>query len=650
MKLRFIQLISTLFWGYQTDLLLWAIPMGLILELRFLTSWRWELKQTDFYRIADLTSLALLGTIIFLFLNAREYHFLTALVQWLPLIFFPLVVVYAYSTTLRMPLDVLFHSLRRQQSPVSQSWDLDYLFFSLCLVASGMNAEHRELYLPIVGGLLIMTMLRLRSTRYQLPTWLALVSIIICLTLVTQAGLRETHLVLRAKTQAWIEQMVKNRTDPTRNKTAIGAIGQLKLSDAIKLRLAIEPGTQPPDLLVEASYDIPDGPLWLTMKPDFEAVLNTAEFRWDLNPAVQGETHAIFYQNFDNDSPLLALPWDTTVVENLPAISLQQSQLGVVQAQGLVPSPYFKVRYASGANSGRPPGDTDRYVPTSQIDVLADTIKLHHRDGLTPLDIISAIFTDFRYSLILDGDPEDPLQEFLTQRKTGHCEHFATATVLLLRQMGIPARYVVGYSVQEYSPLLAMYVVRQRHAHAWAMAYIDSKWQVVDTTPATWAANEAARANLLRPAIDLIANVSFLVGRWWRDQRIADYERLLFAISGVLGLFLIWRISRSKQVNVPSQRALGTAPVVIAGQESAYFDIERLLTTRGLYRGPGELAQHWAVRVGHPELLDLLRLHQRWRFDPRGLPMAEQRRLRKLVDDWLARDRALTANEGDESA
>jgi hypothetical protein len=649
-KLRIIQLISTLFWGYQADLLLWAIPMGLILELRFLTNWRWDLKQTDFYRVADLTSLALLGTIVFLFFNAREYHFITALVQWLPLVFFPLVTVFAYSTTLRMPLDVLFHSLRRQQSPVAQSWDLDYLFFGLCMVASGMNAEHRQLYLPIAGSLLALTMLRLRSKRYRLTTWLALVTIITCLTLATQAGLREAHLVLRAKTQAWIEQMVKNRTDPTRNKTAIGAIGQLKLSDAIVLRLAVEPGAPPPELLVEASYDIPDGSLWLTMRPDFEAILSTAEFRWDLNPAVQSDIRATFYQTFNNDTPLLALPWDTTVVEDLPAISLQTSQLGVVQAQGLVPSPYFKVRYAEGANRGSLPGDTDQYVPTSQIDVLADTIKHHKKAGLEPLEIIDAVFTDFRYSLILDGDPEDPLQEFLTQRKTGHCEHFATATVLLLRQMGIPARYVVGYSVQEYSSLLAMYVVRQRHAHAWAMAYIDNEWQVVDTTPATWAANEAAQASLMRPAIDLLANLGFLAGRWWSEQRIADYERLLFAISGMLGLFLIWRISRSKQVNIRSLGVLDATPEVIAGQESAFFDIERLLTNRGLYRGSGELAQHWAIRIGYPELLDLLHLHQRWRFDPRGLPIGEQHKLRALVDDWLEKDRALAQQRDTKSS
>lgn len=645
MKLRYIQLISTLFWGYQADLLLWAIPMGLILELRFLTSWRWALQQADFYRVADLTSLGLLGAIVFLFLNAREYHFITTLMQWLPLIFFPLVAVFAYSTTLRMPMDVLFYSLRRQQSPVTQSWDLDYLFFSLCLVASGMNAEYREIYLPIAGSLLTLALLRIRSTRYGLPTWLMLVAIIACLTLATQTGLRQTHLVMKAKTQAWIEQMIQNRTDPTRNKTAIGSVGELKLSDAIKLRLAIDPGTRPPDLLVEASYDIPDGPLWLTMKPDFETVPNTAEFRWDLNPAAQVETRVTFYQTFDDDAPILALPWDTTVVESLPAIGLQKSQLGVVQALGLIPSPYFRVRYAPGANSGSPPGDTDLYVPTSQIDVLVDTLANHTDTGLSPRNIINAIFADFRYSLILDGDEEAPVQRFLTQSKAGHCEHFATATVLLLRQMGIPARYVIGYAVQEYSPLLQMYVVRERHAHAWAIAYMDNQWQVVDTTPSTWAATEAAQTSILRPAIDLIANVSFLLGRWWGEQRVADYERTLFALSGMLGLFLIWRISHSKQVNVRSREGLDTVTERIHGQESAYFEIERMLTARGLFRDPGELPQHWAMRIGHPELLDLLHIHQRWRFDPRGLPVAEQHRLRTLVDDWLTQDRAMTANE-----
>ena len=41
------------------------------------------------------------------------------------------------------------------------------------------------------------------------------------------------------------------------------------------------------------------------------------------------------------------------------------------------------------------------------------------------------------------------LDDFLNRSRAGHCEYFATATVLLLRAAGIPARYATGYSVQE---------------------------------------------------------------------------------------------------------------------------------------------------------------------------------------------------------
>jgi len=76
-----------------------------------------------------------------------------------------------------------------------------------------MNPKRREFHLPIVGSLLMLTILRLRSTHYQLLTWPAQAAIIICLTFTIQTGLRETHVVSRAKIQAWIEQMAQNRTD-----------------------------------------------------------------------------------------------------------------------------------------------------------------------------------------------------------------------------------------------------------------------------------------------------------------------------------------------------------------------------------------------------------------------------------------------------
>jgi hypothetical protein len=88
-----------------------------------------------------------------------------------------------------------------------------------------------------------------------------------------------------------------------------------------------------------------------------------------------------------------------------------------------------------------------------------------------------------------------PMVDFLHRSKAGHCEYFATATALLLRAGGIPARYATGFAVSEKSPQRIagerIYVVRERHAHAWVRAYVNGAWVDVDTTPPVWIAAEA---------------------------------------------------------------------------------------------------------------------------------------------------------------
>ena len=62
-----------------------------------------------------------------------------------------------------------------------------------------------------------------------------------------------------------------------------------------------------------------------------------------------------------------------------------------------------------------------------------------------------------------------PLSRFLLKTRAGHCEYFATATVLLLRELGIPARYAVGYAVHETSRQRLRRALRD--AHAWCLVW-----------------------------------------------------------------------------------------------------------------------------------------------------------------------------------
>jgi transglutaminase-like putative cysteine protease len=80
----------------------------------------------------------------------------------------------------------------------------------------------------------------------------------------------------------------------------------------------------------------------------------------------------------------------------------------------------------------------------------------------------------FTYSLeTQDRDPAiDPIEDFLTKHRAGHCEYFATALTLMLRSQGIPARMVVGYRTDEWNQIAQCYQVRQLHAHTWVECWL----------------------------------------------------------------------------------------------------------------------------------------------------------------------------------
>lgn len=113
---------------------------------------------------------------------------------------------------------------------------------------------------------------------------------------------------------------------------------------------------------------------------------------------------------------------------------------------------------------------------------------------LTPMEIASALESylrdsgEYQYSLDLSiVDPNvDPVEDFLFNRKSGHCEYFATALALMLRSANVPTRIVSGYkggiphSVSGRSVL----EVQQKFAHLWVEAWFEKEgWTTFDATP-----------------------------------------------------------------------------------------------------------------------------------------------------------------------
>ncbi len=91
----------------------------------------------------------------------------------------------------------------------------------------------------------------------------------------------------------------------------------------------------------------------------------------------------------------------------------------------------------------------------------------------------------FSYTLEPPLLGRNSVDEFLFSSRAGFCEHYASAFVVLMRELGIPARVVTGYQGGEINPSDGYMEVRQSDAHAWAEVWIEQRgWIRVDPTGA----------------------------------------------------------------------------------------------------------------------------------------------------------------------
>ena len=98
----------------------------------------------------------------------------------------------------------------------------------------------------------------------------------------------------------------------------------------------------------------------------------------------------------------------------------------------------------------------------------------------------------YEYTLEPGVYGDNTADEFWFDRKTGFCEHIASAFVVLMRALNVPARIVTGYQGGEFNAIDGYWVVHQSDAHAWAEIWQAGKqdgstvgsWIRVDPTSA----------------------------------------------------------------------------------------------------------------------------------------------------------------------
>ncbi|MEZ6036155.1 MAG: transglutaminaseTgpA domain-containing protein [Planctomycetota bacterium] len=235
-------------------------------------------------------------------------------------------------------------------------------------------------------------------------------------------------------------------------------------------------------------------------------------------------------------------------------------------------------------------------LPRERLPTLLHDLAAQLRAGL-PADAddlaIAATSRDWlennrRYQL--PGGPgfADNFGEFLLGTAAGHCEYFATALALLLRDQGVPCRLVGGFLVHEPSADGRSLVARARDAHAWVeVLAADGSWHTFDATPAAdvrreegagdgwWSGITAALERLWAQVTDFDADQQ----RSWLGSLLTLPVRhpIPIALLGAVGV--LWLLRRRRH----------RLPVIV--------DLERAMRHAGLQLERGETPREALARA-----------------------------------------------------
>jgi transglutaminase-like putative cysteine protease len=213
----------------------------------------------------------------------------------------------------------------------------------------------------------------------------------------------------------------------------------------------------------------------------------------------------------------------------------------------------YDVRLTGDPPMGNTPRDNLAYLelPENSERLIALAAKLAGSADSShdkAFNIVQGLKYGYGYSLALSSDQrnqqaDNPLDRFLFSRKTGTCEHFATALALLLRAQNIPSRLITGFSGAQWNSIGGYWTVSQNFAHSWVEAYLGGKWVTLDATP-------SADNNVLMKRPTTWAMVLDSIRKIWQD-RVVGYD-IASQSKLAIGLWRAWIRNFGGRNGVPS--------------------------------------------------------------------------------------------------
>lgn len=677
--------LTLLFWGYQSGMLWVGGAMAVLIELSLIIKQRWEVERGDYYRVWDFCAILFAASAIYCFVSrdttndlmdffqATNYSkrnqvmnnaFATAFIffQWMPMVFFPIALTQAYGANPAVPYSTFSWIWRRQLKQglhkEKGTLNISYPYFAIVLFSTSLVNERDPVFYIGLSILVLFALAAIRSRRFSPMVWAPLALTVVILGHFGHVGLQQVQGAVETSFSQWLSRIINRTSNPYESRTAIGRLGRLKLSGEVVMRVEIQGA--PVELLREASYDTFVSPSWIVTRGKFDdAVSDNEATTWALLPEKTNTGTAIISTYFPRGRGMVCAPNGVGTIDKLLAAQMETNYYGGIRVSNATSFVRYEAKHGPGITIDSEPTGADGIVTENEQEairlVVAET-GLKREDPLDKkLQGLQQFFVEkYRYDTWQRPPDrrarETMLANFLLNTRAGHCEYFATATVLLLRELGVSARYAVGYAVQESEGGANRFVVRERHGHAWVLYYDDGEkvWKDYDTTPPDWLATEEKKnASMFEPIKDLWSKFRFQISEWrWLTDR-EKLRRNMIWVMVVLISLLAWRLVRRSRIKRSGDDGKNTGrPVDWPGSDSEFYAVEQKLAALGLDRLEGESVGQWLKRVQElkpemvKELPPLVRLHYRYRFDPEGLSAEERAKLKEGVAGWMEMQKA----------
>jgi transglutaminase-like putative cysteine protease len=591
-----LQAAGLVLWGFATGHWMTGALLAALQWLLALSGLRVKLNDQRLNRIVDLSVIGFALTLIGFLVSLGVPNGLFSALGWLPAVLFPLLLIEALGEApLRMRHVAI--SLRHSAAAAAQRpVQLGTAYFAVTVLAASAKAEPSSWLLWPLAALMVAWLLVMRRGRampHSSGATIFALSIAVVAAYGMGIGLQRAQGALQ---EIGVDLISDADTDPYQSRTHIGDLGRLKLSGRILWRVE---QTVPPEIPLRLRTGVfstyIDG-TWVARQDSFHVIAQAPE---------GGPPLLTLHGRTDKGRALVPVPPDVGYLAG-DLGHLEKNAYGVVRASDAPPLLDVAVHKAH-AGAALEVGAADLSVPPGVrglLQRLPELAALEQRSEHERVAGLKAWFaTNFRYTLFL-GDTQRggrDLERFLLVDRAGHCEYFATSTVLLLRALRIPARYVTGYSVQEYSQREQLFVIRQRHAHAWVEALVDGNWVEVDTTPSTWISAEEDTASFWQPVFDLANFISFHLSQWERSLVTEQYHLLVWPLGIAMAVAIgwlggirakrMWKLKKAETAAIRGQQEPASAEV------RAFRELEQKFAALGLSRSSSEPARAWLNRV-----------------------------------------------------